>query len=89
MATHCPNTTVIIGNVKAGSDGNRGTIGITVFPPTGTSFRCSASCHWYSPSDARIYQNSVTTVVPAGGSFDTHEDDSSGRCEYTWFTHEI
>lgn len=89
MATPVSKTTVVIGNVKAPENGNRGTIGITIYPPKGDSFRLSASCHRFDSSDSRIYQNSVTAIIPAGGKFDTHEDNSSGTCEYTWFTHEI
>ena len=89
MANFVNKTTIVMGNVKATQSGQRGTIGVTVFPESGAGFRCSASCHWYDPSDAEIYQNSVTAIVPAGGSYDTHEDDTNGQCEYTWFVHAI
>ncbi len=89
MTTAVSKTTVVIGNVKAPENGSRGTIGITISPPKGDSFRVSASCHWYDATDSRIYQNSVTAIIPAGGKFETHEDDTGGPCEYTWFIHEI
>ena len=89
MTTAVSKTTVVIGNVKALANGSRGTVGITIYPPKGDSFRLSASCHWFDASDSRIFQNSVTAIVPAGGKFETHEDDTGDKCEYTWFTHEI
>ncbi len=83
MTISVEKSTVVIGNVEAPSNGSRGFIDITIFQATGVSFKVSASCHWYNASDAHIKHNCITAIVPAGGSYDTHEENTSGNCNYT------